>query len=183
MGRTEWPRRLALPVDPARDHVRGPVDAPLTLVEYGDYECPFCGAAHPVVEAVRRQLGDDLRFVFRHFPLVTVHAHAWGAAEAAEAAGAQDKFWPMHDLLFADPGHLSVADLLARAIALDLDMDRFEADLRDRIHARKVQEDFLSGVYGGAQGTPTFFVNGARYDGMPDGPGLLAALTAAGAPR
>lgn len=173
---TGWGNRLTVPVTPGRDQIRGPVDAPVTLVEYGDYECPHSGAVHLLVESVRRDLGEEVRLVYRHFPMTTVHAHAWAAAEAAEAAGNQDRFWPMHDLLFVDQGHLGVADLLARAIALGLDSDRFESDLADRIHARKVQEDFLSGVHSGVQGTPAFFVDGVRYDGPLDEDGLYSAV-------
>jgi NhaA family Na+:H+ antiporter len=176
MTMTGWGNALALPISPARDHIRGPVDAPVSLVEYGDYECPFCGEAYPVVEAVREAMGDELRFVYRHFPLTTVHPHAWGAAEAAEAAGGQGQFWPMHDLLFADQGHLALADLLARARVLDLDLDRFEADLVGHTYAGKVQEDFVSGVHSGVPGTPTFFINGLRYEGPPDVRNLLTAL-------
>jgi protein-disulfide isomerase len=176
MSTSGWEPVLALPVSPDRDHIRGPVDAAVTLVEYGDYECPFCGAAHLVVEAVRDRMGDDLRFVYRHFPLSTVHPHAWAAAEAAEAAGGQGRFWEMHDLLFEDQRHLAIPDLLARADALGLDVDRFEAELLGRVHAEKVQEDFLSGVRSGVPGTPSFFVNGARYDGPADFASLLAAV-------
>src|ERR1700722_483273 len=100
MSATTWRSMLTMPVSPARDHIRGPIDAPVTLLEYGDYECPYCGAAHPVVEAVREAMGPSLTFAFRHFPLTTVHPHAFAAAESAEAAGAQGQFWEMHDLLF-----------------------------------------------------------------------------------
>ena len=176
MSMTGWGNRLTVPVTPERDQIRGPADAPVTVVEYGDYQCPHCAAVHPVIEGLRRELVDEVRFVYRHFPLTTVHPDAWGAAEAAEAAGNQDRFWPMHDLLFIDQAHLGVTDLLARAIALGLDRDRFEEDLRDRVHARKVQEDFLSGVHSGVQGTPTFYVNDVRYDGQPDEEGLFSAI-------
>jgi protein-disulfide isomerase len=176
MSITGWEPVLALPVSPERDRIRGPVDAPVTLLEYGDYECPYCGAAHPVVEAIRERMGDDLRFVYRHFPLSTVHPHAWAAAEAAETAGAQHRFWEMHDLLFGDQRHLAIPDLLARADSLGLDVDRFEAELMGRVHAEKVQEDFLSGVRSGVPGTPTFFINGARFDGAPDFASLLSAV-------
>ena len=176
MSYTGWGDELALPVTPGRDHIRGAREAPVSLVEYGDYECPFCGAAHGVVEAVRAEMGDLLQFVYRHFPLTTVHPHAFGAAEAAEAAGAQGRFWPMHDSLFEDQRHLAVPDLLARAVALGLDSDRFEADLATQAYADRVQEDFVSGVRSGVPGTPTFFVNGVRYEGPPDFAGLLTAV-------
>jgi protein-disulfide isomerase len=175
---SEWGNELVLPVAPERDHIRGPRGAPVTLVEYGDYECPFCGAAHGVVEAVRAEMGDLLQFAYRHFPLTTVHPHAFAAAEAAEAAGAQGRFWPMHDSLFGDQRHLAAHDLLTRARALGLDIDRFEADLTTGAHAGRVQEDFVSGVRSGVPGTPAFFVNGMRYEGPSDVAGLLAAVQA-----
>ncbi|MCU1354547.1 MAG: oxidoreductase [Acidimicrobiales bacterium] len=180
MSMSAWESRLALPVSPTRDHIRGPKDAPVTLVEYGDYECPFCGMAHPVVEAVRARMGDELRFVFRHFPLATMHPHAQQAAEAAEAAGAQGLYWPMHDSLFENQRRLALADLVTRAIALGADVDRFEVELVRHVHLPKVQEDFLSGVHSGVNGTPTFFVNGLRYDGPVEVPALLAATRQVG---
>jgi protein-disulfide isomerase len=173
---TGWGDVLALPINAGRDHIRGTVDAPVSLLEYGDYECPFCGVAYPVVEAVREEMGDALRFVYRHFPLTTVHPHAWMAAEASEAAGAQRRFWPMHDLLFEDQKHLAVPDLVARARVLGLDEDRFEEELAAHVHADRVQEDFVSGVRSGVPGTPTFFVNGVRYEGPTDVDSLLAAV-------
>jgi protein-disulfide isomerase len=176
MSMTGWGNQLNLTVSPDRDHIRGPAEAPVTLLEYGDYQCPFCGAAYPVVEAVREEMGDDLRFVYRHFPLTTVHPYALPGAEAAEAAGAQRRFWPMHDLLFTDQEHLAPPDLLARASVLELDLERFRDDLVQRRYDAKIQEDFLSGVRSGVPGTPTFFVNGARYTGPVDIPNLLEAL-------
>lgn len=170
---------MALPVSPARDHIRGPVDAPVTLVEYGDFQCPYCAAAHPVVEAVRAEMGEEMRLVFRHFPLRTVHPRAEIAAEAAEAAGAQGRFWPMHDLLFDDNIHLGPNDLVARAEALELQIERFEAELSAHVHAERVHDDFLSGVYSGVQGTPTFFINGWRHQGPFDYQTLLAAARSA----
>ena len=167
---------LVLPVREGRDHIRGPRKAPLTLVEYGDFECPHCGQAHPVVEAVRRRLGDQMRFVYRHFPLVNMHPHAEPAAEAAEAAGAQHRFWEMHDLLFEHQEMLEDQDLLAYAQAIPLDIVRFVADLEGGIYAPRVREDFLSGVRSGVNGTPTFFMNGVRYDGPRDVESMVAAL-------
>jgi protein-disulfide isomerase len=165
-----------LPVSPARDHIRGPVDAPVTLLEYGDYECPYCGAAHPIVNEVREPMGDRLRFVFRHFPLTTVHPYAELAAEAAEAAGAQRKYWAMHDMLYENQEHLDPPYLLAYAKALDLDHERFQEDLAEHVHEPKVREDFMSGVRSGVNGTPTFFINGVRHDGSWDFASLLAAV-------
>lgn len=159
--------RLAIPVGD-RDHVIGPATAPVTLVEYGDYECPHCGRAHPVVKALREQLGRGLRFAFRHFPLTTVHPHALPAAEAAEAAAAQGRFWEMHDVLFEHQHALEVEDLVRYAASLGLDLARFEQDLVEHVHAPRVREDVLSGARSGVNGTPTFFVNGVRHNGPFD---------------
>jgi protein-disulfide isomerase len=167
---------IFLPVREGRDHIRGPRKAPLTLVEYGDFECPHCGQAYPLVEAVRRRLGDRMRFVYRHFPLVNAHPHAEAAAEAAEAAGAQQRFWEMHDLLFEHQDSLEDQDLLAYAQAIPLDIVRFVAELGSGIHTPRVHEDFLSGVRSGVNGTPTFFMNGARYDGSRDVESMVGAL-------
>ncbi len=167
--------RLTVPVS-ERDHVLGPATAPVTLVEYGDYECPFCGAAHPIFKQVQQVMGDDLRFAYRHFPLSQIHPHAYQAAEAAEAAGAQGRFWEMHDLLFANQDRLGLRDLIGYAGALDLDLERFVTDLRGHAYAGRLREDFLSGVRSGVNGTPTFFVNGMRHDGGYDFEALLEAL-------
>lgn len=182
MSMTGWGVTLVEPVSPERDHIRGAAQAPVGLLEYGDYECPFCGAAQPVVERVRAAMGPALTFAFRHFPLTTVHPHAWAAAEAAESAGAQGQFWEMHDLLYEDQRHLDVPDLLARAKALDLDLEEFAAGLATDAFAGKIQADFLSGVRSGVPGTPTFFVNGARYSGPPDYPSLLSAVQSVAPP-
>ncbi|MDB5059861.1 MAG: oxidoreductase [Chloroflexi bacterium] len=171
---------LAVPVT-HRDHVQGPDAAPVTLVEYGDFECPYCGAAHQVIKAIQGQLGDQLRFVFRHFPLVEVHPHAEPAAEASEAAAAQDHFWEMHDTLFEHQRALDYPHLLSYARALGLDIDRFEREMAAHIHEPRVREDFLSGVLSGVNGTPTFFINGERYSGSYDYATLLLALHEAGA--
>jgi protein-disulfide isomerase len=176
MNITEWEAVLTLPVSPARDHIRGPLDAPVTLVEYGDYECPYCGAAHGIVNAVQARMANRLCFVYRHFPLTTLHPHAQLAAEAAEAAGAQKEFWAMHDVLFENQQQLDPPYLLAYAEALGLDTGRFSAELAEHVHAPKVREDFMSGVRSGVNGTPTFFINGVRHDGSWDAPALLAAL-------
>jgi protein-disulfide isomerase len=148
-------------------------------VEYGDYECPHCGAAHAIIDAVQARMGPALCFVFRHFPLTTIHPHAEPAAEAAEAAGAQGKFWAMHDVLFENQEQLAGPHLLAYAEALGLAAGRFSAELADHVHAPKVREDFMSGVRSGVNGTPTFFINGVRHDGPWDPVNLLAALQAA----
>jgi diadenylate cyclase len=159
-----------------RDHVRGAATAPVTLVEYGDFECPYCGRMYPVVKELRKRAGDRLRVVFRHFPLDSVHPHARRAAEAAEAAAAQGRFWEMHDLLFENQDDLDDEALRRYAARLGLDMARFEDDLAERRHAPRVREDRLDGERTGVEGTPTFFVNGARYEGSLDLEGLLAAV-------
>jgi protein-disulfide isomerase len=170
--------RLTLPVG-ERDHIRGPVDAPLTLLEYGDFECPHCGAAHFVLEEIRATLGPSLRFVYRHFPLTQIHPHAERAAEAAEAAGAQGRFWDMHDRLFEHQDALTDEALVEHAEALDLDVARFVAELTTGVHIPKVREDFMSGVRSGVNGTPTFYIDGVRHDGGYDAASLLRALDAA----
>ena len=173
---------LTLPVG-ERDHVQGPTTAAVTLVEYGDYECPYCGEAYPIVKEVQRRLGDTLRFVFRNFPLAEMHPHAQHAAEAAEAAGAQEQFWPMHDTLYEHQRTLDDAHLRRHAAALGLDERRFDSDLAGHAYAGRVREDFLSGARSGVNGTPTFFINGRRHDASYDLETLLAALEGAGARR
>ena len=156
--------RLTPPVS-ERDHVAGPLHAPLTLVEYGDYECPHCGRAYPIVKAVQRELGGQLLFVFRNFPLGESHPHARHAAEAAEAAAVQGRFWRMHDVLFEHQSALEDTDLVHYAEMLQLDAERIARDLRDGTYAQRVSDDVRSGARSGVNGTPTFFVNGVRYDG------------------
>jgi Na+/H+ antiporter NhaA len=172
------PSALDPPVDPGRDHVRGPADAPLTLVEYGDFECPFCGRATGSVEELRERFGDRLRYVFRHLPLVDVHPHARLAAEAAEVAAAQGRFWEMHDRLFTMQDRLTPPDLLEHAAAIGLDVPRFARDLGAGRYARRVQEDVDSAEASGVEGTPTFFVGGHRHTGPHDADSLAAALLA-----
>jgi Na+/H+ antiporter NhaA len=169
---------LADPVDPERDHIRGSADAKVTLVEYGDLECPFCGQAEPVI---RELLGDfgDLRYVWRHLPLNDVHPQAQLAAEAVEAASLQGRFWEMHDLLFTHQDRLRVPDLIAYAGELGLDVDRFSADLRRHAGAARVAEDVDSADLSGVSGTPSFFVNGLRHHGAYDLETLTAAVKAA----
>jgi protein-disulfide isomerase len=176
MSMTGWGATLALPVSVSRDHIRGPANAPISLVEYGDYECPFCGAAHVIVTAIMDRMEGDLQYVFRHFPLTTIHPRAEQAAEAAEAAGAQRKFWAMHDMLYEHQQALESQHLLLYAEALGLDLARFGQDLAKHVHAPKVREDFMSGVRSGVNGTPTFFINGVRHDGPWDFETLFAAL-------
>ncbi len=165
-----------------RDHLRGPLDAPLQLVEFGDFECPYCREAYPNVKGVEQVLGRRLCLGFRHFPLAPLHPHAVQAAEAAEAAGAQGRFWEMHDLLFENQDSLEVPDLIEYANALELDIDRFLDELRTHEHVARIRADLRSGSLSGVKGTPTFFVNGVRHDGAYDYESLLAALgLAAGA--
>jgi protein-disulfide isomerase len=147
------------------DHCQGDAAAPITLVEYGDYECPHCGRAYPIVKRVQRELGTTVRFVFRNFPLAEMHPRATAAARMAEAAAQQGQFWPMHDLLYEHQDRLDELDLIAYAKRLRLGLGELQksldgADVRDR-----VQADFASGVRSGVNGTPTFFVNGERFDG------------------
>ncbi len=169
------PPRLTAPVT-ERDHHLGPLDAPIVLVEYGDYACNACRKIPPIIEQLQSYLGDDLCYVFRHFPLTTVHASAKLAAEAAEAAAAQGRFWEMHDRLFRHRGPLALADVLAYARELGLDAERMRRELEDETHAETIQEQFASGIRSGANRTPTFYVNGERYDGAWDLESLLAAV-------
>jgi protein-disulfide isomerase len=171
-----------VPVTEDRDHIQGPADAAVTLVEYGDYECPYCGAAHPIIKEVQARMGERLRFVFRNFPITTSHAHAEQAAEAAEAAAGQGRFWQMHDLLFENQRRLGEQDLRAYARTLGLDVGLFDEQLAEHAHAARVREDFMSGVRSGVNGTPTFYINGRRYDESYDVDILLAALERAAAP-
>ncbi len=169
---------LTLPVG-QRDHRRGPETAPVTLVEYGDYECPYCGQAYPIVKEIQRRLGDRLRFVFRNFPLTQSHPHAEHAAEAAEAAAVQEKFWQMHDYLFEHQQALDDAHLVQYAAALNLDKEMFVREMTEHVHTNRVHEDFMSGVRSGVNGTPTFFINGLRHDDSYELETLLAAIEAA----
>jgi Na+/H+ antiporter NhaA/predicted DsbA family dithiol-disulfide isomerase len=164
---------LARDVDPDRDHIRGPEEAPVTLIEYGDFECPYCGQAESVIRELLASSGDDLRYVWRHLPLNDVHPHAQMAAEASEAAAAQGKFWEMHDMLLAHQDALTPPDLRRYAEELGLDVERFWDELRRRVHAPRVAEDVASAELSGVSGTPTFFVNGRRHWGAYD----LATLT------
>lgn len=152
--------------------------AAVTLVEYGDFECPHCRSAHVMLDNLFAQLGDRFRLVFRHFPLTQMHPHAGQAAEAAEAAAAQRRFWDMHDLLFDHQNALGDDDLVAYAAELRLDVERFGLELVQGSHRPRVQDDFLSGVRSGVNGTPTFFVNDRRHDGSWDEDSLGAVIVA-----
>ncbi|HXX48177.1 MAG TPA: DsbA family protein [Myxococcota bacterium] len=170
---------LSVPVG-ADDHVRGPAAAPLTLIEYGDFECPQCGEAFALLPEVLAAFGARLRFVFRHFPLTNVHPNAQRAAEAAEWAAAQGAFWPMHDRIFESGHRLSEARLLEIARELAPDAPPLADALRTHRHFARVKSDFLAGLRSGVSGTPTFFVNGVRHDGRWDTAALVAALERAG---
>jgi protein-disulfide isomerase len=163
------------------DHAQGPASAPVTLVEYGDYECPYCGAAYPIVKEIQRRLGDRLRFVFRNFPLTTIHPHAEHAAEAAEAAGVQGRFWEMHDYLYEHQRALTDRHLALYAAEVGLDVEQFDRDMTAQAFADRVRADFMSGVRSGVNGTPTFFINGQRHNGPYDVESLLAAIERAAA--
>src|SRR5215208_217817 len=159
-----------------RDHARGPKEAPVTLVKYGDYECPYCGEANPVIKELQERVGEQVRFVFRHFPLDSAHPRARRAAQAAEAAASQGRFWEMHDLLYENQDELGEEDLMRYAAELGLDLRRFGEDLANDDHAWRIEEDRLGGDRAGVRGTPTFFVNGVRYTGTIVLDGLLAAV-------
>jgi len=162
------------------DHRAGPDDARVTLVEYGDYECPHCGRAYPIVHEVQRRMDRRLLFVFRNFPLSEMHPHAERAAQAAEAAAAQGKFWEMHDWLYEHQATLEDSDLFRAAKQLGLDADRVEQELAAGTHLNRVRQDVRSGLRSGVNGTPTFFINGVRYDGPWDPDTLHQALETAG---
>jgi protein-disulfide isomerase len=179
--RTQWDAALTVPVADDRDHIQGPAAAAVTLVEYGDYECPYCGAAYPIVKQVQARMGERLRFVFRNFPITTSHPHAEQAAEAAEAAAAQARFWEMHDLLYENQARLLDDHLHTYAEKLGLDVELFDNELAEHVHAPRVREDFMSGVRSGVNGTPTFYINGARHDDSYEIETLLAALERAAA--
>jgi protein-disulfide isomerase len=162
---------------PERDHMQGPIDAPIKLLEYGDYECPYCGQAYPVVKEIQKRLGDRLCFAFRNFPLINSHAHAERAAMAAEAAGAQGRFWEMHDRLYENQDALEDKHLARYAAALGLDAKQLISEIESGAYLLRIREDFHSGARNGVNGTPTFFINGVRYDGAMQVEELLEALT------
>jgi len=167
--------QLTLPVS-EQDHQQGRPKAPLTLVEYGDYQCPYCGAAYPVVKRLQKKMGKNLRFVFRNFPLTQAHPYALVAAEAAEAADLQGKFWEMHDLLFEQQQSLSPDIIPSWAEKIGLDLKKFGNDIKEGGVSKRIKEDRQSGIRSGVNGTPTFYINGYRYDGSPDYDSLLATL-------
>jgi protein-disulfide isomerase len=169
---------LAISVN-ERDHVRGPARAAVTLVEYGDFQCPFCGAAYYVLRNIEERFRRDLRFVYRHFPLTEVHPLAMLAAEASEAAAAQGRFWEMHGVLFENQSNLLPEDLVGYASELGLDINAFAADLDNHRHVPKIREDFMRGVRSGVNGTPCLFINGERFNGPAEETRLARAIDAA----
>jgi protein-disulfide isomerase len=168
--------KLTLAVNGDRDHIQGPTSAVATLIEYGDYQCPYCGQAYPIIKEIQRRLGNNLRFVFRNFPLTEIHLHAQHAAEAAEAAAAQNKFWEMHDHLYIHQQALDDENLEKYAATVGLDLARFNNDMSTHAHAGRIREDFLSGIHSGVNGTPTFYINGIRYNDSWDLETLLERL-------
>jgi Na+/H+ antiporter NhaA len=179
VGRSETLVDLSSDIDPDEDHIRGPDDAPVTLVEYGDFECPYCGRAEPIIRQLLADIGDEIRYVFRHLPLSDVHQHAQMAAEATEAAASQGQFWEMHDLLFDHQDALRGSDLVGYAEELGLDVERFREELRSHEYAGRVARDVESAELSGVAGTPTFFINGQRHQGAYDIETLKGAVRAA----
>jgi protein-disulfide isomerase len=172
--------RVTIPPVSELDHSLGPAAAPVTLVEYGDYECLYCAEAYMIVKDIKRWLGNELRFVFRNFPITNSHPNAQLAAEAAEAAGAQGRFWEMHDYLFKHQKALDYDHIPRYAQILGLDMTRFNREITEHKYEARVREDFVNGFKGGVSGTPTFFINGVRYDDSWDLGTLLEAVELAG---
>ena len=175
MSNTSSRATLTPPVG-KRDHIHGPATATVTLVEYGDYQCPFCGDTHPIIQKLQKHFGDQLRFVFRNFPQVRVHAYAQRAAEASEAAGGQGKFWEMHDYLYEHSEPFDAENLARAAGALGLDKVKFDRDVAERAYAARVEQDIQSGIASGVGGTPTIFVNGVRNDDGDDFETLKAKI-------
>lgn len=157
-----------------KDHIQGSSNAPIELVEYGDYQCPYCGQAYYVVKKIQKELGDKLKFVFRNFPLTNIHRYAASAAIASEVAGGMKKFWEMHDMLFENQEHLDDSHLLQYADELDLDVEKFESDFSNPKYTSKVEGDLESGLRSGVNGTPSFFINGEKYEGEMTAEAILA---------
>jgi protein-disulfide isomerase len=175
VNRTYFPPKLALPVSP-HEHIRGTADAPVTLIEYADFQCSYCAMANPIIDKICKQLTDDLQFVYRHFPLSGLNPHAEHAAEIAEAAGAQGKFWEMHEVLYANQRALDDASLIEYAARIGLSRTEIGRTLAQHFYQDAVSEDFISGVPSGVTGTPTFFVNGLRHDGSYDYETLMSVI-------
>lgn len=176
MSQNYRPPRLTLPVGD-RDHSEGRAEAPVVLVEYGDYQCPYCGAAYPIVKRVQKDLGERLWFVFRNFPITNSHPRAQWAAETAEAAAAQGRFWEMHDYLYENQALLGDEAFFSKyERQLKLDLPRLDREVAQHVHSARIQEDYMGGIRSGVNGTPTFFINGLRYDGYPGFEPLVSAL-------
>ena len=169
---------LSEPVGP-EDHIQGPDNAPVTLLEYGDYQCSYCGDLYPVLKDIQKQMGKSLRFVFRNFPITSIHLQAFVAAEAAEAAASQHKFWQMHDKLYENQFDLSAESIVIYAEQVGLGMDRFVKEVNGQTYAKRIKHDFQGGVMSGVNGTPSLFINGERYDGDRDARSIVVALKAA----
>lgn len=167
--------KLTIPVS-SKDHIQGDENAIITLVEYGDYECPYCGAAYPIVKRIQKHFGADLRFIFRNFPLVESHAHAGIAAITAEFAGAHNQFWEMHDMLYENQQNLEIADLLGYAKTLNLSEKDLDHAINKEMYSEKIKNDFMGGVRSGVNGTPTFFINELRHNGSFEYENLLNAI-------
>lgn len=167
---------LVPPIGEYDDHILGPKVAKASLLEYGDYQCPFCGAAYPIIKEIQRSLSKDLQFAFRNFPLASIHHYAEQAAEAAEAAGAQGKFWQMHDLLYENQARQDMDALLAYGAMIGLEMEVYSEALVSRKFREKVRKDFMTGIESGVNGTPTFFINGIRYNGPVEQGAMVSAI-------
>ena len=166
--------QLRVPVSES-DHIKGNNNAPIELVEYGDYQCPYCGEAYPALKELQKRLGKKLKFVFRNFPLSNTHADAEAAAMAAEAAGAQGKFWEMHELLYQNQNSLKKDDLMGYAKKIGLDMEKFTSDIDNKTYLQKIKDDFEGGLRSGVNRTPSFYVNGEKEDELDEGK-LLASI-------
>ena len=164
------------PAVSVRDHIQGAGDAPIELVEYGDYQCPHCGRAYPVIKSIQGRMGKKLKFIFRNFPLADAHPNAMHAAIAAEAAALQGKFWEMHDIIFENQIHLGDSHLVKYAARIGLDTDQFKDDFEKPATAERVEADFESGIRSGVNGTPSFFINGQKYNGDWEGEEFLKYL-------
>jgi protein-disulfide isomerase len=160
----------------SNDHIHGNHNAALELVEYGDYQCPYCGRAYPIVKNIQQVLGPDLKFIFRNFPLSRIHPHAFAAAVATEAAGLQGKFWEMHDIVFENQKMVDTESIFLMAKMIGLDLERFKSDVQRKELAEKVEKDFESGMRSGVNRTPTFFINGEKYEGSWEENDFLAYL-------
>ena len=165
-----------IPAVNSNDHISGNPAALIELVEYGDYECPHCGRAYPIIKDIQQKLGSELKFVFRNFPLSKIHPHAFSAAVATEAAGLQNKFWEMHDIIFENQKTLDAENILLFARSIDLDLERFKNDIQQKPLMEKVDKDFESGIRSAVNRTPTFFINGNKYDGEWEGDQLFQYL-------